>query len=97
MPVDVSKFPKVPTIGLQPAKAMVCDWAAQMVVLCDCGSPVPILVPNIDRAGVCKTCKTKYVIARFEMVNNNGQIGVNVQLAKWGGPTSASPDLDVRT
>lgn len=96
MTIDVMKFPKVPVIGLQPTKVNICGTVVSMVVLCDCGSPVPVVIPNLDRAGVCMTCKTKYVISKLEMQNVNGQVSMNTQVSKWGGPVSASPDLDLK-
>lgn len=96
MPSDlVSQFPKVPVIGLQPTKVSICGVVTSMTILCDCGSPVPVIIPNMDRAGICMTCKTKYVISKLKFENVNGNVSIEQQVAKWGGPMSASPDLDV--
>jgi hypothetical protein len=88
-------FPKVPVINLQKRKVQIVHIISCVVMTCDCGSTVPILIPNHDRAGICLTCKTKYVIAKFEVKNENGLITTSVDVAKWNGPMSASPALDV--
>lgn len=90
-----SKFPKVPTIGLQPRKVQIAGYVLSAAIVCDCGSMKPILIPNVDKAGVCLACKAKYVIAGLEFRNEGGQVTSNIQVARWNGPTSASKELDV--
>lgn len=90
-----SRFPKVPTIGLQPRKVQVAGYVLSAAIVCDCGSAKPILIPNVDKAAVCTACKQKYVIASLVFRNENGLITSNIDIAKWNGPTSASKELDV--
>lgn len=96
MSAPVPQYPKVPIIGLQPRKVDVCGLPLiSCVVTCDCGSPAPIIIPNIDRAGFCPSCKTKLVIARVDFQNVNGHVTLNTQVAKWQGPMSASSELTI--
>lgn len=85
----------VPIVGLKKP-AVVCHFtAAQSVVSCDCGSPVPVVIPGLDRAGMCGACQTKYVIASLKFVNLNGAVTMDVQIGKWHGPMAASFELDL--
>lgn len=88
-------FPRVPVIGLQKRQVSIAHTCASVVILCDCGSPAPILIPNFDRAGLCLACKTKYVIANLQFKNENGLVSLNVDVAKWRGPMDASKELVV--
>lgn len=86
---------KVQVIGLQPRKVQIVASIHSMVIVCDCGSATPILIPNVDRAGFCAACKTKYVISQIKFENNAGQVGMETAVAKWAGPMSASNELTV--
>src|SRR5690242_18751028 len=87
--------PRVPIIGLKKPEVVCHYTAAQCVVTCDCGSPTPIVIPGLDRAGLCVACKSKYVIARLDFTNAQGQVSMNIQVGKWLGPMAASFDLDL--
>lgn len=90
---------RVPTIGLQPKQVQIAPGTAgtliSVTMLCDCGSDVPVLIPNVDRAGLCTRCKTKYVISKVQFQNDSGLISMNTEVAKWRGPMSASKEMDV--
>jgi hypothetical protein len=88
---------RVPVIGLQPKEVTICETLCAMVILCDCGSTRPIVIPSLIRAGLCRVCKQTYVISTVEIHNVNGQLTFNTQVAKWTGPISASPGLDLST
>jgi hypothetical protein len=93
MPTD-PRLLKVPILGQK--KQVVCYYVhGSAVITCLCGSPVPIVIPGFDRAGICMTCKRKYVIASLLFKNDNGLVSMDTQIAEWGGPASASADLDV--
>ncbi len=86
-------MPSVPIIGLKKPEVVCHHTSAHAVVTCDCGSPVPIVIPGFDEAGLCKACKTKYVIAQLTFTNNQGQCSMNIKVGKWEGPMAASFDL----
>ncbi len=91
-------FPKVPVVGLKPRAPKICGTppcAASVVVLCECGYPYPFQIPSVDRAGCCPGCKLKFVISEISFRNAGGQVSMNVQVAKWNGPMSASTELDI--
>ncbi len=88
-------FPKVPIIGAQPRKAVCHMHDARATVVCDCGSPLPIDIPSLSRAGFCTACKQKYVIASLTFANRNGAVSSQIEIAKWAGPMSASRELDI--
>lgn len=88
-------FPKVPVIGLQRRQVQITQTMIAAVLVCDCGSTAPVLIPNHDRAGVCLACKTKYVLSALDFQNQGGLITMDTQVAKWNGPMSASRELDV--
>lgn len=87
--------PKGHVIGLQRRSVHVAATMVSAVIVCDCGSPAPVLIPNHDRAGICLACKTKYVISEL-VLKNTGLVSVETQVAKWNGPMSASRELDVQ-
>lgn len=95
MPDVTHVFPKVPIIGGQSREVTCSVFDARATILCDCGSPIPIDIPSINRAGFCTGCKTKYVISKLIIRNLNGHIGSEIEIAKWQGPMSASRELDV--
>jgi hypothetical protein len=86
---------RVPIVGLQKRQVTMGELLISATILCDCGSPLPITIPNVDRAGLCKACKTKYVIAKVEFKNDANLVHVNWDVAKWMGPMSATQALDV--
>lgn len=94
--METTIFPKVPTIGVQRRQVQIAHTTVSAVLVCDCGSPAPVLIPNHDRAGICLACKTKYVISELLFKNEGGLITMDTQVAKWNGPMSASKELDVR-
>ena len=90
------QFPRVPVIGLQARKVQICGLpVVTAVVLCDCGHPIPVVIANLDRAGFCPACKTKYVIAKLQFQNVNGQVSLAWEVGKWEGPMAASNELTV--
>lgn len=91
----LKEFPRVPILGVKKPE-VVCHYVhGSAVIGCDCGSPLPVIVPAFDRAGICLACKTKYVIAELHFTNANGDVQIQTKVAKWRGPMSASADLDV--
>jgi hypothetical protein len=87
--------PNVPLVGVQKPSVVCHFTAAQSVVSCDCGSSVPVVIPGLDRAGMCGSCQTKYVIASLRFANVQGQVTMDVQIGKWHGPMAASFELDL--
>jgi len=88
--------PSVPVIGVQKRQVKMCGLPMiTAVALCDCGQAQPIIIPAIDRAGVCVGCKTQYVISRIDFRNESGDITLNAEVSKWYGPAEASKELAV--
>ena len=94
-PHIVRQFPKVPIVGQKQPESTCHYVAAQAVVTCKCGDPAPIVIPALDRAGLCKVCKTRYVIAKFNWKNDNGLLSLDTQIGEWKGAMNASEDLSV--
>ncbi len=95
MPTPLSAFPKVPILGAA-APTPTCHYsAAQACVTCDCGSALPIMIPGLDRAGLCSVCQTKWIIASLRYENLDGRMTLDIRLGKWHGPMAASRDADL--